>query len=108
MATSCREEIHMLDIGTVFRATVLDSCNPRTAADISAATTTELRFTAPDGTVADQTAAFTTDGTDGQIQYATLANDLDQEGNWQLQGHVITPGGEWRTSIHRFRVYANL
>lgn len=99
------EEIHVGDIGTVFRITVQES---DVALDISDATTLQMLFYKPNRTVATKTAVFTDDGTDGQIQYTTVEDDLDQSGTWKVQARITTPDGVWSSSIGRFKVYGNL
>jgi hypothetical protein len=43
------------------------------------------------------------------MKYTTAsAADLDQEGNWELQGLVTFGVSVWHTDIIRFRVYDNL
>lgn len=98
-------EIHVGDIGTVFLGTVMDGSS---VVDVSGATTKQLFFKKPDDTVLTKTAAFTTDGSDGKIQYASIAADLDIAGWWNWQGKLILPGGTWRTDVHRFQVHVNL
>lgn len=99
-------EIHLNDIGTAFRLTILD-CDA-VAIDISSAITKEILFQKPDGTSITQTATFLTDGTDGIVQYVTIANDLDQTGKWKIQAKVTLPTGTWSSNIETFRVYSNL
>ena len=59
-------EIHMNDVGTKFLVTVTDGT---TAVDISSATTKQLIFQKPSGTKLTKATAFTSDGTDGKMQY---------------------------------------
>ncbi len=103
------EEIHEGDIGTVFRVTVEECLNGvSTILDVSDATTQEIRMKPPTGDAKTMTSGFTTDGTDGLVEYATIADDLDEVGNWKLQFHVVLPTGEWRSDIQKFKVYSNL
>jgi hypothetical protein len=99
-------DIRVGDIGTVFRLTIVDEVED--VVNISAATTTEIRFQKPDETSVDQDAAFTTDGVDGEIQYVTIADDLDVSGKWKIQAYIVTPVGEWRSEIETFWVQENL
>lgn len=105
---ACREEVHVDDVGTVFRSTVLDTVDPRVVADLSGVTTQEFIFKKPDETTITRTTSFTTDGTDGLIEYATIAGDLDQIGAWKIQAHLVNPSGDWHTTIHSFSVFGNL
>jgi hypothetical protein len=93
------------DIGTIFRKTIKDQDG--VVVNISTATTKELIFTKPDGTQLTKTAVYTTDGTDGKIQYVAVAGDLDLEGKWGYHGHVIIPGGnggDWESTRTPFVV----
>ena len=107
--TCSPEEVHFGDIGTIFRATINDCVNGvQSPIDLSTVTTLQLIFKSPSGVVKTKTAVFTTDGTDGQIQYVTIADDLDEVGNWKLQAYIVLPSGSWRSDIGTFRVYENL
>lgn len=99
-------EIHKGDIGTVFEATIMDGTS---IVDVSSATTQELYFKKQSGTTMTKVTTFTTDGTDGKIQWATtVIGDLDEVGELQIQGHVILPTGEWKTDIYTDTIYENL
>ena len=104
------EQAHVNDIGTIFRVTVYDttSTGGSTVADISTAETKQMIFKRPDGTTFTKTAVFTTDGSDGNIQYISVDGDLNVAGTWHLQAYVVTPAGNWRTDVGHFRVYENL
>lgn len=110
----CPEEVHLGDIGTIFRATINDCTTDangdcvQTPIDLSPATTLQLIFKSPSGVVKTKTAGFTTDGTDGQIQYTTIADDLDEIGDWLLQAYIVLPTGSWRSDIGTFKVFENL
>jgi hypothetical protein len=93
------ETVRKDDEGTEFIVTFTEDDQ---AVDISAATTTEIVFKSPDGTVTAQDASFVTDGTDGKLTYTTSSGDIDKEGLWLLQGHIVTPSGEWRTEMGKF------
>ena len=104
------EQAHVNDIGTIFRVTVYDmtSTGGTTVADIRTATTKQFTFKRPDGTTFTKTAVFTTDGTDGDIQYLSVDGDLNVSGTWHLQAYVVTSAGNWKTDVGHFRVYENL
>jgi hypothetical protein len=104
------EQVHINDIGTIFRVTVYDttSTGSTTVADISGATTKTFTFKRPNGTTFERTAVFTTDGTDGDIQYISVDGDLDVSGTWHLQAYVATSAGNWNTSVGTFKVHENL
>lgn len=99
------QQIHVGDIGTSFRFTIKDGTF---TVDVSSATTQEVCFRKPDGTVLTRATTFFTDGTDGIIEYKTVSGDLDQSGPWTVQGHVVLSAGEWRTNFSNFTVGANI
>ncbi len=100
------EEIHVGDIGTVFELTYKDQ--DAAVVDISSATTQQLIFKKSNNTTAIKTTTFTTDGTDGKAQYTTVADDLDMDGIWSLQGKVILATGTWYSDVHQFKCWPNL
>tara|TARA_R110000796_G_scaffold252337_1_gene386141 strand:- start:1426 stop:1755 length:330 start_codon:yes stop_codon:yes gene_type:complete len=105
------EQAHVNDIGTVFRVTVYDTTatGGSEVANISAATTRSLIFGRPDGTTFTKSAVFTTNGTDGKIEYATVDGDLGKAGTWSIQAYVaLSSGGTWHSSVGNFRVFENL
>lgn len=99
---ACIEEIRLGDVGTTFRGTIYDESDA--VLDISSATTKQLLFKKPDGTVVPKTASFFTDGTDGKLQYTSVSGDINAIGRWQLEPYVITPQGEWHGSVAEFLV----
>ena len=94
-------------IGTVFEYTVLDT-DGVSPLDISDATVTELVFRKPNGVTITKTATFVTDGTDGKIQYVTVANDLQPYGAWEIQARIAMLGVDGRTEREVFGVAKNL
>lgn len=94
------------DFGTIFETTVVDE--DEVVQDISSASTKNMIFRKPDGTVVTQTTALSTDGTDGKCRYTTVDGDIDMAGEWQRQVHIAVGGGEWHTSITVFDVDENL
>ena len=97
-------DVHVNDVGTVFEVTVVDENNA--IVNLSASSVIQIRFTKPDATVFDRTAAFKTDGIDGIIQYTTIADDIDQKGDWCIQAHVefTTPVRQWTSDADAFPV----
>jgi len=95
-------EVHVGDIGTVFRLTVYSG---RTVADLSGATTKEILFLKPSGELITKSASFTTSGSDGKIQYATVANDLDESGLWKIQAHVALLNWSGYSDLSTFEVF---
>jgi len=94
--------IHDTDIGTIFSLTVKDSDG--TVIDVSTASTKYIYFQKPDRTRLKKTAAFRTDGSDGQIGYVAISGDIDQVGEWQVQGYVETSDGKFFTEVESFTV----
>jgi hypothetical protein len=74
------------DYGTVFEITLQDQDGA--AADVSGATTKQIIFRKPGGTVVTKAADFVTDGTDGKIDYTAASGDLDTAGDWRIEGQV--------------------
>jgi len=112
MALSCPlvNSMHVGDWGDDIQFTFYECIDGvLTIMDISAATLQEAIFKKPD-TIATvtQVTTFVTDGTDGKTRYVTVAGDIDEEGSWQAQGHVILPTGEWKSDIVCFDVKGNL
>lgn len=100
-------EIHEGDIGTIFRLTIVD-CDS-VAIDISTATVKDIVFKKPDGTSVTKAGVFYTNGTDGIIDYTTIADDLNMIGeNWKIQAVVTLSTGRWSSDVGTFTVYGNL
>lgn len=106
MNLSDRDALHVGDVNVEVRLIVQED---GVAVDISGAAAMKILFQAPDGTVTEQTAEFVTDGTDGAMRYVTAsASDLDDAGEWLVQGHLTMPSFVGHTSRHRLQVYPNL
>lgn len=103
MATT--QEVHVGDIGTIFRVTLYDGTS---VVDLSSATEKLLVFQKPNRDSVAQTAAFYTDGTDGILQYQTVTDDLDMSGAWSIQAVVTLSSGKWSSSVGTFTVYDNI
>jgi len=98
--------IQVGDIGTIFEVTVKDEAG--VAVNLSSATTKEILLQKPDKTVLTKTASFKTTGTDGIITYTLSSGDINQNGIWSIQAHVILPSGEWHSSVEAFEVLGNI
>jgi len=98
-------EVHVNDIGTQFIVTVKDD---GVVQDISTATNLILIFKKPDQTTSNKTATLYTDGTDGKMTYTSVSGDLNQAGNYKIQGKVTLGGATYYTSIGSFKVHCNL
>ena len=98
-------EIHLNDIGTKFLVTVKDGSS---VVNVSTASTKQIIIKKPSGATLTKSASFESDGTDGQINYTIIADDLDEAGTYQLQGKVILSDGTFSTDITKFKVHRNL
>lgn len=77
--------------------------------DVSSATTKTIYLRKPDGTtILTKTATFVTDGTDGEIQYVTVKDEIDTVGVWKVQGYVVLSNLDDHTVVSQFRVLKNL
>jgi len=97
---------HLDDIGTIFRFTILDQAGD--VVNISSPTSIKIIFTDPAGTQISKTAALTTDGQDGQLEYVSIANDLDTVGDWKMQAQIVITAGTFHTDVESFKVQPNL
>ena len=98
-------EIHANDIGTRFLITVQDNGE---VVDISNSVSLTLIFRKPSDNLIYRPGTIYASGTDGKMYYDTIAGDLDETGNWKLQGRVGLPSGTYYTDIHTFKVHCNL
>jgi len=98
-------EIHIGDVGTVFYLTITED---GVAVDISGATGKSIIFEKPSGDTLTKAGIFTTDGTDGKIQYTTIDGDLDESGTWRIQSIITTATSEHHSDIKEFVVYKNI
>ena len=98
-------EIHVGDIGTIFRYTFYDDGD---ILNIAAATTLKGRFRRPDLSTFDVDLTLEGDGSDGIAIYTIIANDINQAGSWKTQGFAVLPLGSWNTDTHRFPVGDNI
>lgn len=101
------ETPHVGDVGDIMSFTCLDSTG--VVYDISGFTTRDIIFQRPDGTM------FTVigsddgnNGTDGVIQYTTVAGDFDQYGYWSAQAELLGSSTSKLSDVVRFKVYPNL
>ncbi len=100
-------EIHQDNIGTVFRFAIRNQDDA--VVDLSSASLLEIRFRKPDRTtILVKTATLVTDGTDGLIQYVTIAGDLDTSGPWTRQARVTIPAGDFWSEVIAFQVEDNI
>lgn len=92
-------EVHVGDIGTVIQLTLQDCTATATAVDLSTASAMRILVLKPDGSTVTWTAEFADDGSDGVIQFTTLALSggvplsLDQAGVYYLQPEIEWAAG---------------
>ena len=100
-------EAQFNDIGTLLKVQIVDENDE--SIDISSATSKWILLLKPDKvTSLLKPASFSTDGTDGYIEYATVDGDLDQLKSWKIQGRVTTPLGTWTSKKGKFTVLSNI
>lgn len=100
-------EIHQNDIGTRFLMTVKDDSD---LVNISGALSLRVDIRKPSDTIINRSALRLNDGSaiSGVMYYDTVSGDLDEIGNYKLQGLVTLPSGTYHTDIHTFKVHCNL
>lgn len=99
------QEIHVDDVGTIFRITLMDGSSP---VDLTGATAKSIIFEKPDKTSVSKDADFYTDGADGIIEYTIETDDLDMAGSWRIQAQVTLTSGTWSSDILGFVVHENI
>jgi hypothetical protein len=97
--------VHYGDVGTVFQLVLT---RDGAVFDISTASVKQLKFRFNDNQLKVKTASFTTNGTDGKLQYTTIAGDLDCLGSLSIQAYVEVSGGKWSSDAVGTEVAANL
>lgn len=105
MAT-CKEEVHVGDIGTALRITLTEDCT--TILNLTGSSSITMYLLKPDASVLTVTASTVGSPVDGIVEYLTQAGDLDQAGTWKIQVQVQFPSGTWKSNIEKFKVYPNL
>lgn len=115
MACTTDQKAALYDDGTKFVLEIVDcqlvgGVPTESVVDISTATGMWVIFRRPDYTYLKVSASLYTDGTDGKIVYTTTGDpnnqtgDLDQLGDWEVQGRVTLPGGTWSSDTGTFEV----
>lgn len=99
-------DLHVNDYGTVLEFTVKDQ--DANTLDLSEATGKSLVFSKPDGTTETVSLSFTTDGSDGKVQYTIAQNLLDTAGTWRMQLVLTLSAGVWYSDITEMKVEPNL
>ncbi len=86
--------LHVGDIGKVIRVLHTDDQSPANPIDLTNQTAIRFRFKKPDGTTFDLAASPTGTPTDGYATADTVAGNLDQAGDYQLQSRVTFSDGD--------------
>lgn len=93
------------DVGTLFIYQFVDRYTG-TVVDVSGANGLNIIFKSPSAVVASKSASFNTDGVDGKIKYLILNSDLDEAGDWEVQGKATwATGSMFYGDIKKFTVY---
>ena len=79
-----------------------------TTVDIPTATGLSLEVRKPSGALVSLPGLLYGDGTDGKMKYTTVAGDLDEVGNYEMQGAAVIGGWNGRSDKHRFMVLSNV
>lgn len=98
------------DAGVVLRLLVQEwdeDAEAFTTVNISTATVKKILLKPPEGELQEHTADFATNGSDGLIQYTTVTDDLDEDGDWQIQGYVEMGTLKLHTTVKTLVVKAN-
>lgn len=74
------------------------------AKDVSAASAIKFLLTDPSGTVRILDADFTTDGSDGYVEYVLADGDIDVPGHYQAQFRLTISGKPHTSSPFHFQV----
>lgn len=100
-------DIYVTDYGVPHEITITRN---GAAADISDATSMDLRYKRPDGSTLDVTPAFKSDGTDGVIVYTFQAGDIEagDYGTWKFQANIVTASSGRHTAHGTLEVGSNL
>lgn len=91
------------DIGLILRLTIKKESDD-TALDISGTTTKNVLIEKPSGTLLTKAGSFTTDGTDGKLQWTTVDTDLNEVGLYEIQAHVVDASVNLKSTRGQFTV----
>ena len=106
MSTTSDDKVFIGDTGTNIILTIKNQDD--TVIDVSTATTHEIKMRRAAGTKVTKTSSFTTDGTDGKIQFTSLATDFSVRGVYKFQAHIVDGGADYHTTIYEQEVFETL
>lgn len=99
-------EIQEGGVGILLVFTVLDENGA--IMDVSLSTSIELIFRKSDDEVITRVGTFHTDGTDGLVDYHTVAGDLTVSGEWLVQAKITTNSHVLFSRKKEFTVLSNI
>ncbi len=102
----CLPWVQKGDEGIQLIVQVVDSAG--VPVDISAALSTVIKLSYPDGSAQDFNATFVSDGVDGKIQYSTEAEDLSQVGLYGIQAKIGMGNAPKSSELGKFEVRGNI
>jgi len=79
------EFVNENDVGVLFKVTAEEN---DAVVDIATATALAIIFKKPSGVEVERVASLFTDGTDGILKYANVADEFDELGEWSYIGKV--------------------
>lgn len=95
--------IYKNDHGMVFRLALKDQDGA--PVDLTGATVTLLVFVKPDANDDGRPGSVSGDPIEGIVTYTAETDLFDQAGEWEVQTHVVTPVGSFRSTPVKFTVY---
>jgi len=98
-------DAHVADEGTILQKTVVDGVTPF---DLSTTTALNLVVTDAGGNTSSIAGAFETDGTDGIVNFETIATTWQVPGVASEQVQLINPDGAWSSEITKRRIHPKL
>ena len=89
--------IHTTDVGTVLVWTLSDTQDPPVIIDLSSGTAELISLHVGTGVRDTYTMSFTTNGTDGKVEYAVTNLDFLVAGTYRTQVTFTDGGSNWTT-----------
>jgi len=98
-------DIYINDVGTIFRAVITDQDGA--IVDLTSGSG-EFIFRKPSGAKFNKLATFYGPPSSGTIQYMTVANDINEVGDWKYQAIAYIPAGTFHTNTVKLKVGENI
>lgn len=102
-----QETVQLNAVGITIRLTIKDE-ETRAVLALGAASVKQIILKSPRSERAVKNASFTTNGSDGQLEYLTQDGDLNRAGQWQAQAYIEMGGIKTFSTIVPFTVVKNL